>query len=157
MLRQKWFSRALGFPESYPPKQASAEDARRSLAAVLSGEKILPPSMMDNSFQSLRSTFIRLSAIAEGDYKTKPRHVYLGITGLRDPGFPPPPSTGYPSAIGVIETAAKGIPSEIPVTLTTASTENVRTIITPSVKITSTEPPILPGTLLKNRPRSLKK
>ena len=128
-LRQKWVSSRLGFPPTFPPAPASAEHARRSLAAVLSGEKVLPPSVMDAHFEALRPLMLQATNIADGKWKAPNKLAYLGWTGLRDPGAPPPPSTPYPGA---------SIAGQQP-----ASTEATRA--------PASNPPI--GVLLRNKPR----
>jgi hypothetical protein len=140
LLRQTALARAIGFPPSYPMPQASAADARAGLAAVLSGAKVLPPSMLDGHFLAFRPMLVRATELADGNFKPPPRLAYMGSFGLRDPGAPPPPRAPAAGGAGAPVAAAAAAVAAAPAAPAAA----------PAARAAAVH---APNELLKQRPR----
>jgi hypothetical protein len=81
----------FNFPSDWP---LSAE-ALAERAAKRGGGKAAANPLVDG-MKEFAPIFRVASDLAEGKIRSRPKHVYLGFMGLRDPGVPPPPVTVNP-------------------------------------------------------------
>lgn len=95
VLRIKGFPQMLGFPDNWPlsPEEIAARARKRAEMGIKENNPII------SGLSGFRPLFVRASRIAEGKFSGVPTHEYLTITGLRNPGAPPPPPRGEPSAM----------------------------------------------------------
>ena len=93
ILRLPAFKRSFGFPEDWPlsPEVLAARAAKRAAA---NKEDANP---MVEGMKGFAPVFRVASDLAEGKLRSRPRQVYVGFLGLREPGVPPPPSTPPPA------------------------------------------------------------
>lgn len=103
---------------------------------MLAGTKKLAASPFDAHFTSLRPAMVRITEIADGNWRKTPRLEYMSWWGLRDPGVPPPPSTPPPQALAAPLTSAAAV-----------------TAASAAIKVAAPTRPAADGQLLMNRPR----
>lgn len=90
ILRIKGFPQMIGFPDNWPlsPEEIAARTRKRAEMGIKDNNPLI------NGLSGFRPIFVRASRIAEGNFSAIPTHEYLTITGLRNPGAPPPPPRG---------------------------------------------------------------
>ena len=88
LLRVPAVTRFFGFPADWP--LSAAVLAERAERARASGREGANP--MADAMKAFAPVFRVASDLAAGKVRARPRHAYLGILGLRDPGVPPPPA-----------------------------------------------------------------
>jgi YidC/Oxa1 family membrane protein insertase len=144
MLRLAPLRSALSFPKDWPMSlEAIAERQRRRTLA--GGESANTANVMIESMRGLQPLFRRASRIANGEFLAEPKHQYVTIFGLSDPGVPPPPPAQA--------MAAATIPSLSSAAATLANTSGT----TNASKATSTTSASAAPVLLTHRPKKVVK
>lgn len=149
LLRVKPLRAAIGFPDGWPiPPEVFAERTRKRLAE--GGEELNPAVSSLTGFKGLLGF---MSRVAEGKFTREPRHVYVSVSGLRDPGAPPAPATAPPqlsvAQVQAVAGSTASIASSGPVAAAAAS---AAAIPTPSGTTAGTVGSVGTGVLLANKP-----
>ena len=87
LLRTTAVKRFFGFPSDWPLSQKVLQERAEKRAA----QGKAGGSPMLEGMKDFAPLFRIASDLAEGKLRSRPKHVYLGFMGLREPGVPPPP------------------------------------------------------------------
>jgi hypothetical protein len=151
LLRLKPLRSALNFPPNWPiPPEVFAARAKKRLAE--GGEELNPAVA---SMQGFKGAFRFFSRVAEGKFSSEPKHVYVAVSGLRDPGAPPPPTTAPPTFTAAqVQAVASTLASAAPQTDTAAAAAPA-----PAASSAPAAPSASSTTLFANKPskKSVKK
>ena len=141
MLRIPILRRIMGFPSDWPiPSHIFAERAKKR--AVM-GDNVNP---VVSNMRNFQPWFRRASEIAAGNYNAPPKHEYVTITGLRNPGIPlPPPLTSLPKPISTSTNTVidhKSTISDGATTATSSGNSSTTNTASSSTSTTTTSTPV---------------
>ena len=148
MLRVAPLRSALSFPKDWPMSaEAIAERQRRRTLA--GGESASSANVMVESMRGLQPLFRRASRIANGEFLAEPKHQYVTIFGLSDPGVPPPPPALAMAAASIPSLSA----SAAAASSTSSSSSTTKTLAREATSTVSSSAPVL----LTHRPKKIVK